>query len=118
MKKNVLIRNLERLIQCGQEPVEPMSAWKWHRLYQLSQEYHIGGWVADGIRHYAGDLFLNIPSALHERFLALPAEKDADALQRFQLHVERHQSLRGRLSLRSLQTYATDFIATVKNIEE
>lgn len=122
MKKDVILRNLERLIYCNpqgeQEPIEPMSAWKWNKLYQLTTKYHIGPWVADGIRCYEGDFFLNISPALLQKFMELPTEKMPENLDRFQLEVDRKVSMLRRLSKHSLRIYAQDFINTVKSIEE
>ncbi|MDE5571198.1 MAG: hypothetical protein K2I86_03985 [Prevotella sp.] len=43
--KDVIIRNMERLLDGstdnGREPIEPMTEWKWNRLYQLSCKYGI-----------------------------------------------------------------------------
>lgn len=122
MKKNVILRNMERLIYSDanseNEPLEPMSEWKWNKIYQLAQDYHIGAWVADGIRCYDGNFFLNISPTLKQRFLEMLSEKHPEYLSRFQLDIDRKSSLRKRLSRHSLQVYADDFIKTIKSIEE
>lgn len=122
MKKDVILRNLERLIYCNpqgeNEPIEPMSQWKWNKLYQLAAKYGIGPWVADGIRSYEGSFFLNVSPTLRQQFLELPAEKKPENLDRFQLDMDRRVSILRRLSKHSLRIYAHDFINTVKSIEE
>lgn len=122
MKKDVLQRNLERLIYSDfegeKEPMEPMSEWKWNKLYKTARQYGIGGWVADGIRCYGDDFFLNMSPALRQKFLELPAEKVPERLDRFQLETDRRQSLRKRFSSYSLRVYLSDLVRTVKNIEE
>ena len=56
--KDVIIRNMERLIACSsdsdREPIEPMSAWKWRKLYKIANKYDIVPWIAEGIRAYEG----------------------------------------------------------------
>jgi hypothetical protein len=95
-----------------------MSAWKWQRLYKLSESYGIGPWVADGVRRHADDFFLQIPPTLYQQFLDLQGEKSQEPLDRFILNVERSLSLRNRLSPHSVKVYINDFLDTVKNIEE
>ncbi len=122
MKKDVIFRNMERLVYSSStgdmEPFEPMSEWKWNRLYDLTCEYQLGPWVADGLRNYAGSFFLNISPELRQRFLALDGEKVQENLNKFQLDVDRKESLRKRLSIQSVRVYAEDFIDNIRNIEE
>jgi hypothetical protein len=122
MKKNIIFRNMERLIYSDahseNEPIEPMSEWKWNKIYQLANEYKIGAWVADGIRCYEGHFFLNIPPELRQKFLSLPAEKDNENLAKFQLDIDRKMSLRRRFSSQSIRAYAADIMKVVSNIEE
>ena len=122
MKKDVILRNLERLIYCTpqgeKEPIEPMTEWKWNKLYQIASKYNIGPWVAEGIRCYEGEFFLNVSPTLRQKFLALTTSKDAECLDRFQLDMDRKVSMLRRLSRHSLRTYAQDLINTVKSIEE
>ena len=122
MKKNVIQRNIERLVYCDfegkKDPIEPMSEWKWNKIYPLSCQYGIGAWIADGIRCYDGDFFLNIPPSLRQKFLDLSGEKDAKNLEKFQLQIDRQSSLLQRFSTNSLRAYTEDFIKTIQNIEE
>ena len=119
---DIIIRNLERLVYSDseeeREPMEPMSEWKWQRLSQLANKYGIGAWVADGMRAYADDFFLNPSPALRQQLLDAPAEKDPKCLERFELFVSRSSGPLNRFSRESLRAYAQDFIQTVKNIEE
>ncbi len=122
MKKDVIIRNMERLVYSSSngdmEPIEPMSEWKWNRIYDLACEYQVGPWIAEGLRNYVGSFFLNIPPELHQRFLALDGKKDPENLNKFQLDVDRKESLRKRLSSQSMRVYVEDFIDNIRNIEE
>ncbi len=122
MKKDIIIRNLERLIYSSpngdQEAIEPMSEWKWNKMYQIACDYHIGPWLADGIRNYEGAFFLNLSSDTRQKMLALAGEKDQLFLNKFQLSIDRKQSLRKRLSSQSVRAYAEDFLKVVRNIEE
>lgn len=122
--KNVIIRNIERLVNDGnnnsakKEHVEPMTQYKWKMLYRMAEKYGITPWVAEGIKAHQGDFFMHMPEDLMQDFLATTEEKSTEKLERFNLDVERALSLRNRLSSKSLHAYARDFIQTVTNIEE
>ncbi len=119
---DIIFRNLQRLVFSdefyGQEAIEPMSEWKWNKIYQLSCQYGIGAWIADGIRCYDGEFFLNIPPNLRQKFMELSGEKDPKNLEKFQLQIDRQSSLLQRFSANSLRAYTEDFIKTIQNIEE
>ena len=119
---NIIQRNIYRLIGCEgfdpQEPLEPMSSWKWQRLYQLTDSYGIGPWVAEGIRRHADDFFMQLPPTLFQQFMDMEGPLQQEPLDRFKLSVERSLSLRNRLSRHSVQVYISDFLHTIKNIEE
>lgn len=61
---DIIQRNFLRLLKCGafeqREPLEPMSTWKWKRLYQLSQMHDVTPWVYEGIQACSDDFFLHI----------------------------------------------------------
>lgn len=69
---DIIQRNFLRLLRSGafkeREPIEPMSAWKWNRLYQLSLMHGVAAWVCGGIQRCADDFFLQIPQAQMERW--------------------------------------------------
>ena len=119
---DIIQRNIYRLAGCGdfdpKEPLEPMSPWKWHRLYKKAVAYGIGPWVAEGILRHADDFFMQIPPTLYQQFMELKGEKRQERLDRYMLSVTRSQGLRYRLSRQSVKVYISDFINTVKNIEE
>ena len=119
---DVIQRNIERLInsdiQGKKEPLEPLSQWKWKRLYQITREYAIGGYIADGLRRHEGDFFRQLSPALLEQFMALDNGKNPEALDRYMLHVMRSRGWRYRLSQQSLKAYFSDFFFHIKNIEE
>ncbi len=120
--KTVIIRNIERLITnshaSDRERIEPMSAYKWQRLYDIAVEYGILPWITDGIQSYSDDFFLQIPDNVRNDILANTDPKNPENLSRFQLYVERTTSLRQKLSRHSLQAYAQDIIQKITNIEE
>ena len=119
---DIIQRNFMRLLRSGafgkHEELEPMSEWKWNKIYQLSCQYGIGAWIADGIRCYDGEFFLNIPPNLRQKFMELSGEKDPKNLEKFQLQIDRQSSLLQRFSTNSLRAYTEDFIKTIQNIEE
>ena len=69
---DIIQRNFITLLRCGafnaQEPLEPMSHWKWNRLYQISQIHGVTPWIADGIEARRDDFFLQITPELKRRF--------------------------------------------------
>ena len=69
---DVIQRNFLRLLRCGafgyREQLEPMSEWKWQRLYQLSQIHGVTPWIADGIHLLSGDFFLQLSPTLRQQF--------------------------------------------------
>ena len=69
---DIIQRNFLRLLRCGAfgktEPIEPMSHWKWNRLYQISQIHGVTPWIRDGIRRCQDDFFLQMPPSLRQHF--------------------------------------------------
>ena len=61
----IIIRNFFRLLRSGifntQEQIEPMSAWKWNRIYQLAMQQHIAPQIREGIYRLNDQFFLQIP---------------------------------------------------------
>ena len=124
--ENVIIRNILRLVgnsensdsDNGQTRIEPMSEWKWRKLYDTVQNYEIGPWIAEGMQRMEGDFFLQPSSELRQQLLDMKGDKDPKHLKRFLLQIDRAQGLMHRLKKESLQTYVSDFISAVRNIEE
>ena len=77
---DIIFRNLQRLVFSdeffGKESIEPMSEWKWNKLYELSIAYGIGPWIADGFRRYSDDFFLQPSETLRYQFLALDGDRN------------------------------------------
>ena len=67
---DVITRNFFRLIRSGslneQEPMEPMSAFKWQRLFQMVQTQHVETSTLKGIANHHEDEMMNIPQELTE----------------------------------------------------
>lgn len=68
MKENIIQRNLFRLLRTGafgaKMPVEPMSPFKWRRLYQMVQAQHVEDYFVDGVNLLQHDDGLNLPKDL------------------------------------------------------
>jgi len=68
MEMDVVQRNFFRLLRSGtfgdKEAVEPMSAWKWRRVYQLSLMHGVPALVWDGIDNHRGDFFMQLTNEL------------------------------------------------------
>lgn len=78
---HVIERNFLRLLRSGtfggQDPLEPLSPWKWKRLYQIALMHGVGALVYDGIRNYKDDFFLQLDSKQREQW-----EKTANDTER------------------------------------
>lgn len=119
---NIIYRNMERLIACSsdsdRERIEPMSAWKWRKLYQIANQYGIVPWIAAGVRAYEGDFFLQMPEDVKAQLANEYGKKSEENLEKFWLHIERSKGLFYQLSSKSIRAYTKDLIHTITNIEE
>ena len=65
---NIIERNFYRLLRAGafgtEEQIEPLSAWKWNRLYQLSEMHDVAPLLYKGIERCHDQFFLQIPAEL------------------------------------------------------
>jgi len=63
---DIISRNLYRLLRAGAfgqaEVVEPMSAWKWHVLYDRAMMHRVGALVRDGMEACRRQFFLQLPA--------------------------------------------------------
>lgn len=120
--KDVIIRNMERLLllkpENERERIEPMTEWKWQRLYKLAVRNDIAPWIAEGIKAYEGDFFLQMSPSLMQEFLGETGPKNKESLDRFLLNIDRAQSTLNKLKKESLRAYAQDIIKSIQNIEE
>lgn len=70
----VTTRNLLRLLRAGifgrEEQVEPLSAWKWQRLYQLSVMHGVTALVYDGMQRCHNQFFFQMPENQHAQWEA------------------------------------------------
>ena len=64
---NIIERNFYRLLRAGafgtEEQIEPLSAWKWNRLYQLSMMHAVAPTLYKGIQHCQDQFFVQVPEA-------------------------------------------------------
>ena len=100
---DIIQRNFIRLLKCGafgqQAPLEPMSEWKWQRLYRVSLIHGVTPWIADGIKKSSDDFFLQLPSTLYQQFVT-------DKTDRFETFKEQH--LTNPFLDRKLHSFATE----------
>ena len=65
---NIIERNFYRLLRAGafgtEEQIEPLSAWKWNRLYQLSEMHDVTAIVCQGLKRCDGQFFVQVPENL------------------------------------------------------
>ncbi len=75
---DTLQRNFFRLLRDGtfgdSESLEPISPWKWERLYQIAQMHGVGALVYDGLLHHKGDFFRQVPDSLWMKWQDTAAE--------------------------------------------
>lgn len=71
MTENIIQRNLFRILRAGafgeKTVVEPMSAFKWRRLYQMVEAQHVEDYFVDGANTLQIDDRFNMPHDLIER---------------------------------------------------
>ena len=69
---DIIRRNFLRLLRAGafeqDERIEPMTEWKWERLYQISHLHQVTPCIAEGIRRSKDDFFLQVKPDLWRRF--------------------------------------------------
>ena len=69
---NIIERNFYRLLRAGalhtEEQIEPLSDWKWGRLYQLSEMHGVTPIIYKGIAACHGQFFVQVPDKLLERW--------------------------------------------------
>jgi len=76
----IIERNFFRLLRAGafgkQEQIEPLSAWKWHRLYQLSLMHDVEQTVYKGIECCKDQFFVQVPEELQEKWAVTMTDAD------------------------------------------
>lgn len=78
MKENIIQRNLFRLLRAGafgdKTVIEPMSPFKWRRLYQMVEMQRVEDYFVDGVNHLEHDEGLNLPQDLLDKMQAYMSE--------------------------------------------
>ena len=79
---NIIERNFYRLLRAGafgtEEQIEPLSAWKWTRLYQLSEMHDVSPYIYKGIAVCRQQFFVQIPEALLKQWAAAVLHDEGD----------------------------------------
>ena len=69
---NIIERNFYRLLRVGafgtKEEIEPISAWKWNRLYQLAEMHDVAPIIYKGIERCRDQFFVQVPRELLEKW--------------------------------------------------
>jgi hypothetical protein len=69
---NIIERNLFRLLRAGafntQEQIEPLSAWKWRRLYQLSEMHDVAPFTYQGLERCKEQFLVQVPADLMQQW--------------------------------------------------
>lgn len=103
---DVIQRNFFRLLRSGtfggvEDAIEPMSPWKWNRLYSISIMHGVTALVYDGINNYANDFFLQIPRELSDKWNKIIAEIE-DANRLTNLHISELFSILNKEQMRPI----------------
>ena len=68
---DIVARNLFRLLRNGafgtQELMEPMSAYKWERLYQLALVHRVVNYAYQGLQNSRDQFFVNLPERRYQQ---------------------------------------------------
>ncbi|MGN0282206.1 MAG: nucleotidyltransferase family protein [Prevotella sp.] len=95
---DIIERNFMRLLRSGtfgcKESVEPMSHWKWRRLYQMSLMHGVSALVYDGICKREDETLMNIPYSLKQSWQQNTMEVEADNRRMNTLTAELFQMFR------------------------
>lgn len=79
---NIIERNIFRLLRTGafnaKESIEPMSAFKWRRLFQMVEAQNLVFVFAHGIETYGNDENINLPADLKEELEKRLTENDTN----------------------------------------
>jgi len=79
---NIIERNFFRLLRAGafnaEEQIEALSAWKWNRLYKLSEMHDVAPTVYQGIVCCQQQFLLQIPDQLKEQWSHAISHDDED----------------------------------------
>ena len=81
----VVERNFLRLLRSGtfgdDTPIEPMSQWKWERLYQMALMHGVAALVYDGIRSRKDEFFINLTNEQREAWRRMVDEAEEKSRQ-------------------------------------
>jgi len=84
---NIIQRNFFRLIRIGafeqKEQIEPMSVYKWGRLYQLAVMHDVAGYVYEGLQNSKGQFFLHLTDKQWQLW-----EKTINEIRKKSLHAD------------------------------
>jgi hypothetical protein len=95
---DITIRNFFRLLRAGifdtEEQIEPMSAWKWRRVYQYSLMHDVAALTFDGINKCNDQFFMQLPDDLLDTWKETTAKIERENQKRGAVMVDVY----GRLS--------------------
>ena len=87
MALNIIERNFFRLLRAGsfgsQEQIEPMSAWKWHRLFEHARRLKLASLLYDGINACRNQFFMHLTDELlqeWEQVVQVAEERNKQAI--------------------------------------
>ena len=80
---NIIERNFYRLLRAGafnvEEQIEPLSVWKWGRLYQLSEMHGVSSIIYKGIEICRRQFFVQVPEKqLQQWAKAVPYDENSE----------------------------------------
>lgn len=83
---NVIYRNLYRLINTGafndKQDIEPMTNWKWKKIFEISKTQSIASIVYDGLEQYIKEGALTLPAEQMEKW-----ENSVNSLEKSNMNI-------------------------------
>lgn len=80
---NIIERDFFRLLRAGafgrEEQIEPLSVWKWNRLYQLSEMHDVAPLTYKGLQLCQGQFFVQVPEQLLQQWAEAVNHDEGDA---------------------------------------
>src|SRR5574344_607412 len=84
---NVIYRNLYRLINTGafndKQDIEPMTNWKWKKIFEISKTQSIASIVYDGLEQYIKEGALTLPAEQMEKW-----ENSVNSLEKSNMNIK------------------------------
>ena len=97
---DIISRNFFFLLRAGafgdEVKIEPMSAWKWRRVYQYSLMHSVSALLFDGIERCRQQFFLQLPTDLYDTWQASTKDMERESASQKTTLVRLYEILNGQ----------------------